>query len=286
MIKRNRSDGWKHAKKSGHKNEGLIAQKINKNKKFADILKSRLGKEQFVLKKAITDDIKAKHVKDVCDSKTIPKPDLRVIWKGNNFTNISIKKSIAGQVFLIGTDRFISGFEKQFNLKIPKDVERALSLFINGALDIDQIISNQSLNNINGRIIDYEKRKGRLTWETLNKYDDELADCLIEWLKKNIRNIILFCFQRGLAKNKTDWAEYVWYYNLIKENQIDSLLNLETMAEELSSVKLEKEFYPGKSLGGTTIHLPFGFLQWHQKKMQFHHNMDTILKNCKISSNL
>ena len=285
MTKRDRADGWKHAKKSGHKNEQLITQKINKNKKFADELKPRFKKD-YSIKKAITDGIKTKKVIDVFNSKTIPKSDLKLIWKDNNFTNISIKKSISGQVFLISTDRFINGFEKQFNSKIPKDVIRALSLFIHGALDIDKIISDQSLKNSNEKIIIYEKRKRRLTWETLTRYNDEIAECLIEWLKKNIKNITLFCFQRGLAKNKTDWAEYVWYYNLIKENQIDSLLNLETMAEELSSVKLEKEFYPGKSLGGTTIHLPFGFLQWHQKKIQFHHNMDTILKNCKISSNL
>ena len=35
---------------------------------------------------------------------------------------------------------------------------------------------------------------------------------------------------------------------------------------------------PGKTLGGTTIQLPFGFVQWHQGQIQFHHNLDLMRK--------
>lgn len=34
-------------------------------------------------------------------------------------------------------------------------------------------------------------------------------------------------------------------------------------------------FYGYKN-GGTTIQLPFGFVQWHQSSMQFHHSFDKI----------
>ena len=34
----------------------------------------------------------------------------------------------------------------------------------------------------------------------------------------------------------------------------------------------EKETFFGTTNGGTTIQLPFGFVQWHQHQMQFHHN--------------
>ena len=35
---------------------------------------------------------------------------------------------------------------------------------------------------------------------------------------------------------------------------------------------------PGQTRGGTTIKLPFGFVQWHQGQIQFHHNLDLIKK--------
>ena len=33
----------------------------------------------------------------------------------------------------------------------------------------------------------------------------------------------------------------------------------------------ETETYYGTTNGGTTIQLPFGFVQWHQEQLQFHH---------------
>ena len=36
------------------------------------------------------------------------------------------------------------------------------------------------------------------------------------------------------------------------------------------------EIYYGTSNGGTTIQLPFDFVQWHQKQLQFHHSYEKI----------
>ena len=32
----------------------------------------------------------------------------------------------------------------------------------------------------------------------------------------------------------------------------------------------------GNNNGGTTIQLPFGFVQWHKGQMQFHHSYEKI----------
>ena len=125
----------------------------------------------------------------------------------------------------------------------------------------------------------HERKKKRLTWETLKKYDYELTEALLFWLKENIRDLILLCFQRGLAKQEYDWAEYLWYYNTIGENNNNILIKIDKIAEELSSLKYQKNVIPGDRTGGTTIQLPFGSLQWHQKKLQFRHKMDLIIED-------
>ena len=279
---RNRSEGWKHAKISGHRNEVLIAEKIMNDSDFSNQLKTIL-KKSFEIKKAETDGLKNKKVIDVFGTKTIQKTDLKIFWENNSFTNISIKKSKTGQVFLISFENFIKGFELQFNSKIPSDVKRALSLFINGAKDIEAILSNEEYQKNDKKITIYERRKKRLTWETLKKYDHELTEALLFWLKKNVRDLILFCFQRGLVMQEYNWAEYLWYYNTINENNNNIIIKIEKIAEELSSAKYQKNIFPGDRTGGTTIQLPFGFLQWHQKKLQFHHKMDLIIEDFTLN---
>ena len=43
MNSRNRSEGWKHAKISGHTNESVITSKINKNKLYKENLEKKLN---------------------------------------------------------------------------------------------------------------------------------------------------------------------------------------------------------------------------------------------------
>ena len=47
---RNRSEGWKHAKISGHRNEVLIAEKIMNDSDFSNQLKT-------ILKKLLLDEL-------------------------------------------------------------------------------------------------------------------------------------------------------------------------------------------------------------------------------------
>jgi hypothetical protein len=279
MATRNRAEGWKHAKLSGHSNETIITDKINLDNKFKEALANRLNIKS-TLKLATVGGLNETNVLDVFGGKTKSKTDLVLEWSTKK-TNISIKKSASGQVYLIGVQRFIDGYEKQFDKVIPDDVERGIRLFIAGAKDIKEIQSEKKLSaGVTAKIKAYEKSKNRLTWQTLEKYNAELTECLLDWFRSNIKELALFCFQRGLAAKKEDWADFVWYHNEVKEEVKDSLFNINEMIEELASKKSIAQIVPGTVGGGTTIKLPFGFLQWHKAQMQFHHQQKVLLQNC------
>ena len=279
MATRNRSEGWKHAKLSGHSNETIITDKINLDSNFKEALAKRLNIKS-TLKLATVGGLNETNVFDVFGGKTKSKTDLVLEWESKK-TNISIKKSAGGQVYLIGVNRFIDGFEKQFDKVIPADVERAIRLFIAGAHDVQEILEEKRLSvGVRTQIRVYEQVKNRLTWQTLEKYNIELTECLLDWFKSNIKELALFCFQRGLAANKEDWADFVWYHNEVQEEVKDSLFNINEMVEELASKKSIAQIMPGTAGGGTTIRLPFGFLQWHQAQIQFHHQQKALLQNC------
>jgi hypothetical protein len=280
MSNRNRSEGWQHAKLTGHSNEQIIENLLNTDAQIRAALSVRLNLKSKI-KKAVVGGLNETNVPDVLGTKTKSKTDLTLSLEDGSAVNISIKKSPNGQVYLIGVDRFLTGFEAQFGKKIPKDVERAIKLFFGGATDILSIINRPDLTiGVSKKIKEYELRKKRVTWDTLKKYDPNLCKALLDWLKNNIQEISAFCFQRGLAKNQSEWAQYVWYRNELDEYVQDSLFDISKMKQCFSSSVATSQIFPGVRGGGTTIQLPFGFVQWHQSQIQFHHNQTTILSNC------
>ena len=124
MATRNRAEGWKHAKLSGHSNEEFITNKINSDINFKESIARRLNINSS-LKLATVGGLNETNVLDVFGGKTKSKTDLVLDWQSGK-TNISIKKSAGGQVYLIGVQRFIDGFERQFNKTIPVDVEEVI----------------------------------------------------------------------------------------------------------------------------------------------------------------
>ena len=150
MNSRNRSEGWKHAKISGHTNESDITSKINKNKLYRENLEKKLNFDSDI-KSANEGGLKEKNVQDVFGGNTKSKTDLKLTFINNKKINLSIKKSLSGQVYLIGVDRFINGFEIQFKCKVPQNIKRSFKLFFAGADDISKIIENTEINNIEDR---------------------------------------------------------------------------------------------------------------------------------------
>ena len=281
MSSKSRSEGWKHAKISGHENESDITRKINNDILFREKLEKKLFLKSKI-KSATEGGLKEKNVQDVFNGSTKSKTDIKILLVNREKINLSIKKSSGGQVYLIGVDRFINGFEIQFNNKIPQNIKHALKLFFAGADDFSKIIDEAKLINIDekkrNKIKAHERKKERITWTTFKEYNLEQSNDFIQWLKENISNIFLYCFERGLSKNKVEWADYIWYKNELKENKFDFIFNITELSKKIGDDCFKKMILPGKRTGGTTIQLPFGFVQWHKGQIQFHHNLNLIKK--------
>lgn len=279
-IHRNRAEGWKHAKLSGHENENLVKELFSDDRIFQTKFLERLGKANCKILKVDVGGLNEKNVVSVLGNTTKSKTDLKVYLDDGTIFNISIKKSLGGQVYLIPIHNFISGYEKQFCEIIPEDVKRAIELYWGKAKDTLDIVNKLGTNK------NYEIRKNRLVADTLKSYDQHLYECLIEWFKKNISNLFTFCFASGLAKDKSEWANVIWYDNELEENTVDDMFLISDLQEYFENIA-ETETYYGNREHGSTIQLPFGFVQWHSPTkvipgcLQFHHNYEKLAKSKK-----
>ncbi len=268
MIQRNRSKGWQHAKKSGHENERLLCALVSSNITIQQQLLSCAGMTHAKIESVQYGGLCETDVDCILGGKTKSKTDMWLLLSDGERLNVSIKKDPGGQVFLIGIERFIEGFELQYNQCIPQKVKEALRLYFGSSPDISNII--QAFSTVNRKL---EERKHRLVAETLKAYDTGLYTCLIEWINLNIKELFDFCFVRGLTSNPSDWAQIVWYKNVIGEYNLDTMFYLPTLMKKIPA---SAEY--GKRNGGSTIQLPFGFVQWHSPRkvipgsIQFHHS--------------
>ena len=268
-MERNRVEGWQYAKLSGHKNEDLVARLVIENTMTQRELLSCANKRGLVTG-VVEGGICEQAVPSILGDNTKAKPDLKVVLDDGQYVNVSIKKSRSGQVFLVSAERFIRGFETQYKLKIPLKVKRAIELFWGCANDCNQILEQYAVMDI-----PYQMKRHRLVKDTLDRYDSNFSQLLLKWFQDNIVAIFDFCFVRGLALNRSDWADVIWYKNLLnKENDENIMFNLEDIKTQL--VRKNQVVQYGTKTGGSTIRLPFGFVQWHQGQMQFHHNFNAI----------
>lgn len=273
---RNRAAGWKHAKLSGHENETKLEYLMQYDIATQEHFLSRIGKAGHTITHVKVGGLCEKDVPCVfTGEQTKSKTDMRIVLDDGSEYNVSIKKSLAGQVYLISADRFVRGYEAQYKTTIPDNVKRAIALYWGCTDEISNLIE------VYGTQPAYEKRKHRLVANTLAKYDISLNLVLLDWFKNHMREITEFCFSRGLAANKSDWANVIWYKNELGENSIDQIFVINDLCDKMQSAAKTSTFY-GKVGGGTTIQLPFGFVQWHSptKKipgdMQFHHKFKSI----------
>lgn len=276
---RNRADGWKHAKLSGHENESKLEYLMQYDTATQQHFLERVGKAGCTITHVDVGGLCETDVPCVfAGEKTKSKTDMHIILDDGSKYNVSIKKSLAGQVYLISADRFMRGFESQYKTTIPANVKSAISLFWGCTDEVSGIIETYGTKPA------YEKRKHRLVADTLNRYDSSLCAAMLNWFKNNMREITEFCFSRGLAINSSDWANVVWYKNELGENAVDQIFVISDLCDKMQAVA-ESFTYYGKVGGGTTIQLPFGFVQWHSptKKipgdMQFHHKFKSITES-------
>ena len=276
MPSRNRAEGWQHAKITGHSNEELAKEYVECDVNVQKRLLECYGATDAEIECVEIGGLHELSVDSVLGDKTKSKPDMHVVLKDGRHIKVSIKKSIGGQVFLITPSRFIEGFEKVFNKTIPDEVKTGIELYWGTHPDTEKIA-----RQIAGVNMEYELRKGRLVHETLAQYNPHMDSALLDWFNDNIVEIFEFCFTKGLAKNPEDWADVIWYVNLVDDDEnIDEMFTISKIMHNLKKLPVEY----GNRNGGSTIQLPFGFVQWHDpgnkgnKNLQFHHKYDKIIE--------
>ncbi len=217
----------------------------------------------------------------IIGGKTPGKTDVVVMWKGGYFTNISVKKSAAGQVYLVTAKNFVAAYSAQYHTTVPKNVAHALALFIGEAVDSKAILEATDL------AVDGEKMRGqarrhnfRLMFDVLRAYDSVMAEALLRWLKDKIVSITELCFAAGAVKDRDRWAHILWYKNLVdSEGQgLDYMIPIKNLLAALEKNPEMNVVERGPLNAGSTIQLPFGHLQYHKRQLEFYHQLTKIQK--------
>ena len=274
MKCRDRATGWQHAKLSGHNNEDLIKNRLDTDENFKVSLLSRINKLSAKINATSIGGLHETNVPGVNGRKTKSKTDLKVFLNTNETINVSIKKSLSGQVYFVRASIFIDTFEKQFNVKIPNNVQRAINLFWSAADDAVEIIERYG-DRSNAKNYDLQIRHKSLNATTLKAYNEELYNALLNWFTDNAYELAKLSFSMGAVRDCDEWSDFVWYINLLGENDTNDIFFIKDICEVVQTVAHQETYY-GTSYGGTTIQLPFGFVQWHQGQLQFHHNYDKL----------
>jgi hypothetical protein len=243
-MKRNRSQGWKHAKITGHQNEHLVRNELGDN---YSILNTK--------------------VESIFGDKTIPKTDIY------GPKNHSLKKSLGGQVHMNKVQRFVDGYEILYG-DIPSNVKNVLFLMFGGSDTVDNILKNNKYIHPNPKIRNIEIKRKTISAETIIRYDSNIHNEFIVWMKGNIKNVTELVFMKGWVKNESDWVDILWYKNNMGENNVDEKFLVNDIIDKCDGDNVSY----GTKNGGTTINLPFGHLQYHQGGLQFHHSYKKIKK--------
>jgi len=276
MPDRDRAKGWKHAKLSGHANEDKIESLLQSDITFQSTFLDRIGKHGRSIISIAGGGLGESHVPSVFRNGdlTTPKADMYVTLDNGDRLTFSIKKSLAGQVYLVTIENFIEAFEQHFE-PIPDIVKRGIELYWGSACDTQEII------NRFGTQKRYENRKHRVVAESIRDFDRNIYTSLLNWFISQSGKIAELCFARGGAKLSRDWAQYVWYKNELGETSVDAIFKIADVCESVAAQANQSTFF-GNRNGGSTIQLPFGFVQWHSPQntipgsLQFHHKYNSV----------
>ena len=266
-------------KVSGHKNEEMIAEALNRNAAFRAHFCERIGVNESDFVAATAGGRHAPQVESVIGGKTAEKTDIRILWKGGALTNISLKKDAAGQVYLVTARNFVAVYEAQYHVTVPDKVRRALALFIGEADDSKAILdaTDIAVDGENVRGMAYEQNN-RLVFDVIRNYDAKMASMLLDWLKMQIASICELCFSAGAVKDRDKWANVLWYKNLVDADGqgLDFLVPINRIASALVRNGENNVVERGPRNAGSTIQLPFGHLQYHLKQLEFYQQLKKI----------
>jgi hypothetical protein len=285
---RNRSEGWTHAKLSGHALEDQLADALQRDSNLASGLhEDCFGVPEPRLPRVSGGGIAASHVECVLGGVTPSKADLRVAWPSGRSAGISLKKSEGGQVWLVTPERFFAGFERQFGRRVPDSVRLGLGLFIGPVTEREmrRVLGGRPTHGPVRKKdgVSQEFHQERFVAATLEKIIPREWSETLAWLRCELPSIVELCFARGLCASAQGNAEFIWYHVLGEGSGRRIKSRIVPVAELIRAIRAMPEArraVVGPRNGGSTITLPFGFLQMHRpaggNQLQFHHGLEAI----------
>ena len=280
-LNRNRSEGWQHAKVSGHDNETTFgASLISNNEAQEALYLAKFGVDSSMPGLGEVDVDGTKKVPSLFEDITTSKVDLSITWNKVS-VNISLKKSVSGQVWLVSVERFLAAMAN-YGSPASADVKKALSLFIGGA-NLDSYSAEFRHGISMERAVSpanfaQEVHQQRLLAVTLSRHFSDEWFSMLDYFETNIALITKLMFAKGLARDSSDEADLIVYNNVSAEQNIFKIDELAEMAHE--SVQ-HTPIAAGPKNGGSTLLLPTGFMQMHHPQgenlMQFHHKFSAVL---------
>ncbi|CAB4578581.1 MAG: hypothetical protein F2555_06015 [Actinobacteria bacterium] len=280
--RRNRSEGWRHAKLDGHANEEQFAASLINDQEFI----SAIEKQKIKISPEGSPEVSVdgtKHVESIFGDMTTSKVDLALNWSDGQQVNISLKKSEAGQVWLVSVPRFISAIEFHSKQKIDLNARIGISLFIGGTKlsDYEEYFTKalDVSKKKNPRIAVQELHQSRLVAKSIEENFPLIWKSTLDFFNSNIGLITRLSFAQGLAKSEKDAADVI-IYNKVVDGK--SIFPISKIIEDATSHTKTHPTTPGPKNGGSTLQLPTGFLQMHHPQeenlLQFHHQYKKISK--------
>lgn len=264
---RSRSEGWEKAKYEGHLNE----DSFTRDNVSSEIL-SILDEDEHIVSISGGGSNELKVV-TLFGYKAPSKTD-KVILTNKRSITISLKKSDGGQVYLIPSDKFFSGFEIWYDKEVPSEVGEIITLFTGESDDVENVLMDDMVMKENMKVSPTQRTR-RLCFDALDVYDSTKVSQTLEWFKENIGLIADYVFSRGLSNDSDEFAEYLYYKNFLDENNhMDKVFKISDLADLCQRNSHMVEF--GQRYGRTSIQLPFGHVQMHKDVLQFHHSYEKI----------
>jgi hypothetical protein len=275
---RNRSSGWKYAKKDGHAFEDLFAHQVMEDKDMYAKLRNvaGLGDDTYPVSASTTHD--RVMPKSVFGDTTTSKTDVTVFVSEGAPLDISLKKpsTKSGQVLLCKLERFLRLIETKSKKPTPLSVRWALRAFLGetDGMPISKFAPNAIMLGpvIKRHGVAAELYQNRLYGSTLAASYPEEWQSLQDWFKVNMAEITDCCFRSGMCADALDersTAEYVFVGSLGSFFTVSSLVEA---SRDWVVTPSSSGYYKG-----STLRMPWGFLQGHRPgkdegpyQVQFH----------------
>ena len=270
-------------KRDGHENERLLREALTEDAAFRAAFCARIGRNPADFLGADGGGLNETRVATVLGAKSPGKTDLTLRWRTPEAprTNVSVKMDENAQVHLTTPERFAAAWAATFGTNVPPRVAKALGLFFGTDPDAIRILDETPIE-VDGESVRALERShnGALCFNVLAHHDATMAEELLDWLRDNRRALADLCFSRGYAADPDEWAQWLWYRDLVRpERRLDRLIRIADIAdavEALTDEELRELVRPGPKNGGTTILLPFGHLQYLHGCMEFYQSRAKI----------